>query len=157
MGYDRDATPDEIERGEATSWSIRAPEGIEHLSSEEKWRRTNDDGVPYNHKIWVTEPKDSWVTPVELIAHDGYRPEALLRLFGPTAEGPDGIQGWLGVHVEHIKDTVIDAAIDLLESSLIDARIRDIFPPLPGPDNWPTDAEAAKMVAHLDEPGKVSP
>ncbi|OLT34595.1 hypothetical protein BJF84_17495 [Rhodococcus sp. CUA-806] len=149
MGYYRDATEEEIARGEATSWSLRTPDDAKDLPIDERFRRTSEADMRYDHKVWVSEPSDDWLTAVQLVSENGYRPEALTRLFGPATNGPDGIRGWLAVHVDHIEETVINRAVELLKTSLFNSRLEDLFPVVAGPEDWPSEAEAADMIAGL--------
>lgn len=147
MSYFRDATPEEIERGEATTWKIRTPEADES-SAEEQSGHSNKANLQYDHKVLVYEPVDSWYTATDLIDW-GYKPDALTGLFGPRIEGPDGIQGWLVAHVDHIERTVINSAVELLRSSFQPFRLGDTFPNTPDSDRTPSATEVAAMVEAL--------
>lgn len=126
MGYFRDATADEIERGEATNWSLKTPEDAIDLPIDERIRRTTEADLRYNHQVWVGEPEDDWVTAEQLVAQ-GFRPEALTTLFGPVSDGPDGISGWLVEHVDTVEETVIEPAAKLLRDSVDKEYIEALF------------------------------
>jgi hypothetical protein len=145
MGYYRDATPEEIECGEFTAWSLRTPEDARDLPAEARYRRTQEAQLRYDFKVWVPEPGDGWVTAADLIDW-GYKPEALTRLFGPPVDGPGELQGWLATHVDHIEESVIGRAVDLLKTSFIQARLQETFPTEPGGDRFPSDAEVAAAI-----------
>jgi hypothetical protein len=152
MGYYGEATQEEIEREEYTAWSLRTPDDARDLPVQERYRRTQEADLRHDFRVWVSEPEDDWVTAAELI-NSGYKPEAIIRLFGPLVDGPDGIKGWLVTHVEHIEETVIDPAIDLLKASFIEGRLEETFSITPGGGKWPSNDEASAMAESLMRSG----
>ncbi|MBY4213328.1 hypothetical protein HQO27_20310 [Rhodococcus fascians] len=148
MGHDRNATPEKIEQGETTMSDTRIPDDAKDPARDEQPGPTNEADPHYGHEDWAPGPTGRWFTATELIDW-GYKPEALRRLFGPHVEGPDEIQGWLIDHVQHIEETVIYRAVELLESTFQPDRLRKMIPAPPDADQDLSDAEVAAMVDAL--------
>lgn len=148
MGHDRNTTPEAIELGETTMSDTKIPDDAKDPAREKHPGSANEADPHNGHEDWAPGPADRWFTATELIDW-GYRHEALTRLFGPSVEGPGGIQGWLIDHVQHIEEAVINRAAELLESTFRPARLRVMFPALPDTDLGPSAAEVAAMVENL--------
>lgn len=113
-------------------------------------QRSADNSQPGDRRPQNTDTARQWITAVDLVADSGYKPDAIIRLFGEPAAGPDGVLGWAEEHVTNIEEATIRAAVEVLESSLYGAEIFKLLACAPGSrsaESRPHRNAAAELLA----------